>query len=153
MNFKVEGKIKSFILQHMEKVSHLFGRIGPVDCTCTAVHWVFAVGTSRSICYLEKNTSKGGEVNRTMIIKNEIICNKICGSPLQSRQPRSTQLRCGPRVLCRWYWNYIAVSCVIWKGIQVEEDRWVGRKSKEKWNHLQKSCDSPLQPRRPHWTQ
>ena len=94
----------------VKKLSHLFGRMGPVGCTRTAVRGGFAAGTSRSMCYLKRNTSRGEEVSRKVIKrKHEIICKthlkKIGGSPLQPRQPCWTQLRCGPRVLRRWYWN------------------------------------------------
>ena len=57
-------------------MSHLVGHIGPVGCTYTAVRWGFAAGTSRSMCYLDRNTSRGGEVSRKVIRKNEGICKK-----------------------------------------------------------------------------
>ena len=64
-------------LQHIEKVSHLFRRIGPIGCSCTAVRWCFAVVTSRSMCYLDRNTRSGGGVSGKVIRKNEIIRKNI----------------------------------------------------------------------------
>ena len=99
-------------LRNKERGTNLCFSFGPpVDCCfCyaftndVAVREDFAggTGTSRSLCYLERNTSRGGEVSRKVVNrKNEIICKQIRGSPLQQRHSHWTQLRCGPLVLHR----------------------------------------------------
>ena len=111
-------------------MSHLFRRIGPVGCTCTAVRWGFAVGTNRSICYLNRNTSSGGEVSRTWIKKVKSFAKELWfTSAAALALLGTTTLRSAttlPLVL------ELAVPCVIWKGTQVEEERWVARWSTEK---------------------
>ena len=84
--------------------AHLCSRASPAGHSGVAVREDFAggTGTSRSLCHLERNTSRGEEVSRKVVNrKNEIICKQIRGSPLQQRHSHWTQLRCGPLVLHR----------------------------------------------------
>ena len=118
MNVNMERKINH--LQHIEKVSCLFRRIGPVGCTCTVVRWGFAVGTSRSMYYLDRNTISGGEVSRKVIRKVKSFEKMWLTSAVASALLDTTTLRSAgtsPLVL------ELTVSCVIWKVLQVEEER------------------------------
>ena len=66
-------KMKSFAKKY---VAHLCSRVSSTGYNYVAVHeYLIGTRTSRSMCYLERNTSRGGEVSRKVIkIKNEIIC-------------------------------------------------------------------------------
>ena len=103
-------------------MSHLFGRMDPVGCTCTAVCGGFAAGTCRSMCYLERNTSRGEDVSRKVIKrKNEIIC-KTYVSHLCSHVTRT-----GPN--CVTVRGKFAAGtghcCKNWEKIQAGEERCV----------------------------
>ena len=49
--------------------AHLCSRVSPAGHNGVAVHEDFAggTGTSRSLCYLERNTSRGEEVSRKVV--------------------------------------------------------------------------------------